>query len=331
MSEKSINHIVYITDENYVLPTLVSLNSLVANTPPHVHIQVHVIAVEVSERSRKKFSEIHSGSVSVQVHDFKDEYADFDVTHLYVSKAALFKFRLPEIFLDLDRILYIDGDIILNKGFEKIFEHDISSYYAAVTQDMIAVLREKWTEKLGCEKYFNSGMMYLNLAKMRQDGCVQRLIEHKKNEVDHHFMDQNVLNIVLGHNVTYLDCRFNFMVTYLSIFTMEQIASFFCLDGEEAQQCKKSPYFLHFTSPNKVWNDFRVLLWENWAEHCNESVVFPLMKNYCMTLAGELERQNAELERQNARLDKLFGRIEYVSHRTLYGACAWLWHKILGR
>ena len=331
MSEKSINHIVYITDENYVLPTLVSLNSLVANTPPHVHIQVHVIAVEVSERSRKKFSEIHSGSVSVQAHDFKDEYADFGIEHFYVSKSALFKFRLPEIFHDLDRILYIDGDIILNKGFEKIFEHDISSCYAAVVQDMFISTHTNWAEKLGHEKYFNSGMLYLNIARMRQDSCTQKLIEYKKNETDHSFMDQNALNVVLGDNVLYLDCRFNFLAVYLVDYTYEQISSFYGLDDESREECEKSPYFLHFAGANKVWNDFRVLLWENWAEHCNESVVFPLMKNYCMTLAGELERQNAELERQNDRLDKLFGRIEYVSHRTLYGACAWLWHKILGR
>ncbi|WP_407425570.1 hypothetical protein [Treponema sp.] len=58
-----MNHIVYITDENYILPTLVSLNSLVKNAAQKI--------------------------------------------------AALYKFRLPEIFSDLDKILCIDGDIIL--------------------------------------------------------------------------------------------------------------------------------------------------------------------------------------------------------------------------
>lgn len=315
-----MNHIVYIADENYVIPTQVSLNSLCKNASKE--ITAHILGVELSDKSREKLKSIKSEFVTVQVLEIENTFEKYDFSHAYVSKVALLKFRLPEIFKEFDKILYIDGDIILNKGFEKIFEFDISNYYAAVVQDMLAVVRDKWTEKLGREKYFNSGVMYLNLARMRQDECTKKLIDCKLNEKLHKFMDQDTLNCILGENVLWIDCRFNFLVEYYpDVFSMEQIALFYSLNNDIQEQCKKQPYFLHFAGNKKAWKDVITPHFEEWIAFADDSLFLTLIKNYCAESEKRIDMLISTTKELNSRLD-------YLQHRTLFGATKWLLQKI---
>lgn len=315
-----MNHIVYITDENYILPTLVSLNSLCANASTDTI--AHIISVDISEQSYSQLQKIQSEKVSLQIHSFKKDTIALDVEHAYVSKAALLKFRLPEIFANLDRLLYIDGDIILNRGFEKIFEYDISNYYAACVQDMIAVVRDKWNEKIGHKKYFNSGVMFINLNKLRSNNCSQKFFDYKKKEIEHTFMDQNALNAVLGENILWLDCRFNFLVDYYRVgYSINQIGLFFSLTEEQKKQCEELPFIMHFAGSKKVWKNVSVKYFDEWIKFADNTLILPLVKNYCRDLTTRLNDTEIKLK----ALEK---KLNYVQHRTFFGAFQWLLRKI---
>lgn len=173
-----MHNIVYITNDNYVLPTKTSINSIVQNITD-TEICVNVICVEVTEKNQQALKNLSSENVVVKTLSYSNDFADLGLNHHYVSKAALFKFSLPEIFNDLDRILYIDGDMIVSESMIELFYLDIAECYCAVVQDMLAC-HMGFDKKLGHEKYFNSGMMYLNLKKMREDNVTQKLIDYKK-------------------------------------------------------------------------------------------------------------------------------------------------------
>lgn len=325
-----MEHIVYIADENFVIPTLVSIRSLIvnANNP----LEIHIICVEMSADSCEQLKSSETDKIKIQLHRVDDEYKDLFAKHTHVSKAALFKFKLSEIFSDLDKILYVDGDIIFNKGFEQIFSYDISEYYAAVVQDMLAVVRDGWTTKLGVEKYFNSGVMYLNLKKLRADDCCNKLIEAKKNEIVKGFMDQNVLNTVLGKNVLYLDCRFNFLVTYLRMENCaESIASFFDMDLETVNNCIKTPYIVHFTDSKKVWKDVTAERYQEWVKYVDSSLIMQLVRNYCLSISSEYRSEVAEIELLKEQVKDLYNKLNYYKHRTIIGFISKIYKKILKR
>lgn len=325
-----MEHIVYIADENFVIPTLVSIRSLIvnANNP----LEIHIICVEMSADSCEQLKSSETDKIKIQLHRVDDEYKDLFAKHTHVSKAALFKFKLSEIFSDLDKILYVDGDIIFNKGFEQIFSYDISEYYAAVVQDMLAVVRDGWATKLGVEKYFNSGVMYLNLKKLRADDCCNKLIEAKKNEIVKGFMDQNVLNTVLGKNVLYLDCRFNFLVTYLRMENCaESIASFFDMDLETVNNCIKTPYIVHFTDSKKVWKDVTAERYQEWVKYVDSSLIMQLVRNYCLSISSEYRSEVAEIELLKEQVKDLYNKLNYYQHRTIIGFISKIYKKILKR
>src|SRR3954463_494532 len=81
---------------------------------------------------------------------------------------------LPALLSDLDKVLYLDSDVIALGSVEPLFEVDISdSYLAAVTNPMHELWTD-WPERIGLPdepSYFNSGVMLMNLDLLRKDGC----------------------------------------------------------------------------------------------------------------------------------------------------------------
>ena len=127
--------IVYITDDNYVMPTIVSITSLMENMEKS-H-PVFVLGINLSEKNKDYFKVFKN----IELLDLENKYKDLDLKHLYVSKAALFKFDLAEIFKNYDKVLYLDSDILILRDFSKLLKTDIEKYYAAVLKDISAFLR----------------------------------------------------------------------------------------------------------------------------------------------------------------------------------------------
>lgn len=222
--------VAYICDKSYALTTLVSLRSLKKYRAPNIYYLVHMIVAGFEQKKEKDIIHIFQKEaveheIDIVIHQIQHEQNDAIFTHRYVSKAALIKFRLPHILENVNRILYLDGDTLIRSGLEDICEADIEQCYAAVVEDMSVSMSEHRRE-LGLIHYFNSGVMYLNLEKMRTDHVEKMLIQQKKKEEQQLYMDQDAFNVVLGQNVIYLHPRFNLIYDMYRKYTLYEIASF---------------------------------------------------------------------------------------------------------
>lgn len=202
---KNIN-IAFIADEKYALPTRVAVRSVMRNKSVNDNIKIHIIAVDMPDMEIEKFKNL--GDINVIRMDKISQQVGWD--HSWVSRAALLKFRLPDILGHLGKVLYLDGDIIATGSLADLYNTDISNVYGAVIIDSGSVLPEhQWHKALGLDSYFNSGVMLLNLKKMRADKITDKLIEHKKNDTLKRFMDQDAFNAVFGHYIIYAPAEYN--------------------------------------------------------------------------------------------------------------------------
>lgn len=307
--------IILTSDNNYVLPTKSTIKSIVRNSKEKINI--NIIAVEISEENKKILNSFATNNISITLIEKKNEFSELGPMHRHVSKADLFKFKFPSIFSDYDKVLYIDGDIIVNEGFEEIFNFNIDDYYGAVVQDMIAVVEDKWNEKFNHAKYFNAGMMYLNLKKMREDNISEKLIEYKKNDPDTHFMSQSALNAVIGDKMLYLPPKFNFLTTYTVKYDKSTVAKFYEISDEEVEKTYAKPYFYHFTDKNKVWKSINAPKFEDWIPYADSELFAKILKDSILECQREIE--------------ELRQKIDYYQHRTLFGAISYLAKKIRGK
>ena len=88
--------IVFITDSNYVVPTLVAAKSVVLHKKDETEYHIHIVSSDKLDES--VFSELNSDKVKVTVHKVKNYISNLhkDLPNRATS-SALIKFLLPDI------------------------------------------------------------------------------------------------------------------------------------------------------------------------------------------------------------------------------------------
>lgn len=216
-------HIAYISDDNYFIPTIASIQSLIDNIADGDNYFIHVCAFKLSKRNILRLESLSTNCVTVCVHVFESrEYSDKlsrinQKTH--VSPAALIKFELPTIFTHLDNILYLDSDIIINKDLSELLDISLDGYYLAASQEFYSFLNKRnysFCSGYSAPYYFNSGVMFLNLKKMREDSVTDKLWDYKLNHAKSRLMDQETFNAICANNAIPLSVKWNFNPVFFS-------------------------------------------------------------------------------------------------------------------
>ena len=112
---------------------------------------------------------------------------------------AMMKCTLTKLLPDLDRILYLDIDTIVVQDLAKLWELDLEGRYMAAVRE---------PEKSVVKPYYNTGVIMLNLDKIRKDGADDILIR-KLNKQYYEFPDQDAMNEVFEGRVLDLQTAYN--------------------------------------------------------------------------------------------------------------------------
>lgn len=290
-------HIAYITDENYVLPTKVSIASLV-DAVGDAEVTIHVILDNVAEASRKQLLDLQTANVRMRLFDELPSLDGINATHAYISRAAFLKFFIGDIIRDVDIILFVDGDTLLFKGFLSIFDTDISKVYAAVVPDMVAMRKLDCHIELGLQSYFNSGVMLLNLDRIRKEGISRKLVKDMGTRKNVRFMDQDSLNAVFDGNVIQKSIAYNCIDSCIMQYPQDEILQFYGARPEELS----SPFIRHITgSGNKPWKAPGAYKLGEWLGRIGEQDYLEITKRYFEAIARDLDVKAAKFIGSAAR------------------------------
>ena len=304
-----MNHIdiCFICDDHFALPTGVAVQSLIENCDMDNYYNVYIICHKVSEINKQRFLQINANNFSIQLIDLSSVkcYEKLLIDGLHVTPAALFKFDLPNIFSELDKIIYVDGDVIIRKDLYSLYSIDIRDKYAAVVRDRRAFFYKGMNlfDRLGisCNEYFNTGMMVLNLKKMREDEIPSKLLDYRINGKND-FMDQDAFNVVCNNCVKYISLRYNSITTCIQYMDIEHINKFY---PEEIFVSKEDLFdksvIWHFASPEKPWKYTNIKHRKYWLQYF-----------YCSTFRDVVLNCNMfdfeNRSRNNKRLQDLIGK-----------------------
>lgn len=255
-------NVCFITDENYVLPTLVAIQSLIVNSKHKACI--NIVASQLSEDSKNLFKQLATIKCKINIVISSNPGDNIDTKHLYVSKAAMLKFALPQIFSDLKKILYIDSDVLILDDLYELYHTDLENNYIAAIDDINITNSHMHYKQEGLKRYFNSGVMLLNLKEMRQDNCTAKFVEYKKNEKFHYFMDQDCFNFCLREKVKYLSVKYNFLN---DCYNFSNLIAFYNIQADEIISIIKHPVIKHFAGEVKVWKDINCPDFKIWYSY----------------------------------------------------------------
>ncbi|MCQ2247893.1 MAG: glycosyltransferase family 8 protein [Treponema sp.] len=251
-------NIAFSTDDNYALPTYVAAVSVIKHNVD-AKIDFFILTQGLSKENEDLLSSLkkHGNDVSVQILKIEETvFKDFPIRKSdHVSIATYFRLFLPRILEpNVDRILYLDGDLICVDNLNSFYGADISNYALSAVHDernddLEIFERLKYDFKNG---YFGAGVILINLKYWRENFIQEKCFDYiKNNPTACKWHDQDALNAVLNGKILWADFRYNFTQGF-----------FFRKDDlliskeyhDEIEEAKKSPCILHFSSNYKPWH-----------------------------------------------------------------------------
>lgn len=268
-------HIALISDDNYVLPTLVCIKSIINSNSINDgnKIIIHVCTFGLSENNNNLFKKLNNEKITVEVNVFcKNNYEDKiklinQKTH--VTPTALIKFDLQNYFQNIDKLLYIDGDIIVKNNILPLLETNIDNYYLAASFELWKYIEcEKYKFGIGCNKfYFNSGVMLLNLHKLRIDNITEQLWNYKIYKAKTNLMDQESLNAVCGSKTLRIPIKWNFNPAFLGKIYLKPILKIYGVKYDSIVDLEKDAAILHYVGTfDKPWKYKGARMSKYWLE-----------------------------------------------------------------
>ncbi len=204
-----IAQIVFTTDSNYQKYTQVALKSVITNKNPDSIYNITILCVDLSEQEIAELKHMEEKNVSINLQNVSlNDIAYFGNYPIaaHVSRADLFKFLMPKLLKQYNKVLYLDSDIIVRGDLLPLYNTNIKlNYLAAVRRYGIKYITydlnffgHNITYYPPYVKYvYNCGIMLLNLEKMRKNNIPQKLIAAKEADKKRSLMTQTAFNEVI--------------------------------------------------------------------------------------------------------------------------------------
>ena len=307
--EKQTLEVAIATDSNYIVPVTVMLKSLFENNKDML-ITINILYLF----SLTKDSDIEFLDNYITEHGnlcrrlgITDEQLG-EVPECRNSKNTYLRLLLPSILpTNIHHILYMDGDIIINKSIEFFCSFDLGNAYIAGAKETTRFFSDSHCKELNLPDnfdYFNAGIVLMNIKKMREEQFTTIFFDYIRNYFNVIYNDQDILNGTLWENVKYFPPKFNMN------FLVEPDAALSTWDKEELDEAKKNPVIVHYIGPMKPWDYLsyhpKTQLWWKYLKLTpfadfkpqNKSLSNFFKKHYLLTVKTIRYRTSVKLKRK---------------------------------
>jgi lipopolysaccharide biosynthesis glycosyltransferase len=195
-------------------------------------------------------------NLSLKVHYAINRRLNHFFTDKHISKEAYLRILAPEVLPShLDRIIYIDSDVVVLDDLQPLWKINLGDNVLAAAPDyprLPPVIAPERRTALGIPQewtYVNSGVLLLDLARWRRERLTQRLFDY----IDRHgpaleFWDQDAINAVLHQAILVVDCRWNLQAR---MYRSGRRA--FPMEFQATREARHRPAIVHFTGSEKPW------------------------------------------------------------------------------
>ena len=231
----------YATNESFAPYMAVSIASLLENNASR-GVVVHILHSDLSEATKTRLSafETRYKNAKIVFHKIDDSrFERFGLTIGHITKETYFRYMIAEVLPNISRVLYLDGDTIVNGDICELFDTDLTNCYCAGVSD-IYIESVGYKKTLGLDGlYINAGVILFNLDEMRKTNIAEKLFKLTA-ENNFKYQDQDAINVAFNGKIKELDCVYNFKRAHQKAFP------------EKVSSAK----IIHYVGPNKPWKKF---------------------------------------------------------------------------
>lgn len=176
-------------------------------------------------------------------------FSDFPETGAY-SLACYLRLLAPSLLADVDKVLYLDCDIIVNAQLDELWNIELEGYSVAAVLDATLsyhIVKGYLGYDYWEDGYFNSGVLLMNLKYWREHGVQEKLVSYL-NSHKVALPDQDALNIVLHGSIRFIHPKWNCHVGHFAFPPLV-----FPSQKKYIKTLWSGAKIIHFTGPTKPW------------------------------------------------------------------------------
>lgn len=182
----------------------------------------------------RRLEAVGSRIVNVKISDNHLRNYHLPLSHL--SYAAFFRYFIPD-FVEEDKVLYLDSDIIVRGNLEPLFATELGDSPLAAVHDAFP------------GDFFNSGVMLINNAYWKAHKVSQALLDLTNQHHEEAYGDQGILNMHFSGQWLQLDARYNFFVGMDTVAANMGVWDWY----DQAEVAAQEAVILHYTD-RKPWH-----------------------------------------------------------------------------
>lgn len=163
--------------------------------------------------------------------------------------AAYAQFLIPKYFQELDHLMYLEVDQVVRKDFSDIYTSLIEKNVplgAVHFRDHAfrKTKRHSFSKKNGNQKYFNTGVLFMNISLCNEisfsNNCIaQAKTQVRSNGAHYEYYAQGAINNAFSQQIHEIDRKYN-------------LTGFGHLRGINVSEIERAA-ILHWTGPKKPW------------------------------------------------------------------------------
>ena len=281
MKKEQIIPIFFAADKNYIPFLSVSLDSLKENASKSYRYEIYILNTDIDEKTAepvKKFEDENFGVHFIDVSERLEEVKNSLQLRDYYTGATYYRIFIANMFPEYEKALYIDSDTIVLGDVSELFNTELkSNLIGAIPDEAVAVVPEfrlytKETLGIEAEKYFNAGVILMNLKEFRKSNFYGKFCGLLKTYKFCVAQDQDYLNVLCKDKIVFVGNEWNKMP----------------IGG-----ASETPKLIHYNLTMKPWHYENILFKEHFWHYAKRS-------EYYERILGELRAYSAEKKQKDA-------------------------------
>lgn len=265
---------VFCFDENLTAQVQAAAASLLDACAKDLPCEIHCVCTPAAgkvEEALRAVVDRRDKRSTLTMHCVKNPYEKaYQVRN--ISAGTYLRLTLPSLLPDVDRILYMDADVLVQESLRPLWETPMEGKALAAVRGAVN-LSDKWEwnsdrpywHLLSGMKgdYINAGVTLLHLDEIRK----RRLEEQWRALTDRRFyyQDQDILNITCQGTIAYLPPKYN-RLAYLEKEDYSQFIEEGIYSETECAEALQAPAIIHYAG-DKPWKRYDTNLGDVWWDY----------------------------------------------------------------
>lgn len=277
--------IVFSVSNEYTPLFSVALKSIAFNSSKNNIYNIYVMHSNLVERNQElikseceTYKNIKIIFINVEEYLPEEDRSSFFESG-YVTKETYYRFYIPQLFPNLEKVIYSDVDVVYNTDIANLYSMPIKNYLLAATPNISAIYNYNRDADLpngqkykfyfdnilnlkDVNGYIQAGISVFNLNEMRKFDFTRKCLE-KLNEIKTPvFYDQDIINSVCQQKIKLLPLKWNhvwYFWTYDFLKKHTPKALY-----KEYDNSRQNAYVYHFAGPKPIKEKAKPLAWQFW-------------------------------------------------------------------